>query len=482
MDESAPVAAERGVDPRTTLRELYDRQRAAFLAAPFPDVRERRRKLRALSAALTARQGRIADAVSADFGNRARPETLLAEVLGVRQASAHAARHLRDWMRPERRSVTWIYGPGANRVEYAPLGVVGVVAPWNYPVLLTLGPLVDVLAAGNRCLIKPSELTPHTSSALAELITDAFGPEEVSVAEGDERVARAFCELPFDHLLFTGSTRVGREVMRAAAEHLVPITLELGGKSPVIVGSDYPVVAAGRSTAVGKFFNAGQTCTAPDYALVTGSRAQDFANAVMCEALAMYPALGANPDYTTIVSDHHYERLEALVAEAERGGARVLRHPERPPRALRCFPPTVVLEPALESPLMREEVFGPILPVLSVAAIDDAIAFVNARARPLALYVFTHDSACERRILERTRSGGGMRNGTMVQVAQTDLPFGGVGASGMGAYHGRDGFLEFSHRRAVHTPRLLSGFELLRAPYGKTMRMALRALVGYRPG
>ena len=480
MDDSSGVVAERESEPIERMRALHEQQRAAFLAAPLSGARERRRKLRALSSALAQRQAHIADAVSADFGNRARPETLLAEILGVRQAAAHAVKHLREWLRPQRRGVAWIYGPGANRVEYAPLGVVGVVAPWNYPVLLTLGPLVDILAAGNRCMLKPSELTPRTSRALADLIADLFPEEEVAVVQGNARVGQAFCALPFDHLIFTGSTTVGREVMRSAAQHLVPITLELGGKSPVIVAEDFDVAKAARSVAAGKFFNAGQTCTAPDYALVTRCRAQAFAQEVMREALAMYPSLSRNPDYTTIVSDRHYARLEELVAEAERAGARVLRHPELPGRALRSFPPTVILEPPLAGRLMQEEIFGPILPVLSVEGIDDAIAFVNARPRPLALYLFTHERRCERRILERTRSGGLTLNGTMVQVAQTDLPFGGIGASGMGAYHGREGFLEFSHARAVHTPRLLSGFELLRAPYGRTMRFALRVLTGFR--
>jgi coniferyl-aldehyde dehydrogenase len=293
-------------------------------------------------------------------------------------------------------------------------------------VYLTLGPLVDVLAAGNRCMIKPSELTPAVSALLAKMMSDIFPPEEVVVVQGDVAVGRAFTALPFDHLVYTGSTNVGREVMRAAAEHLVPVTLELGGKSPVIVADDYDAIKAAQSIAVGKFFNAGQTCVSPDYALVKGDRAEGFARAVLGAAETMYPTLNGNPDYTAIISDRHHARLTALVAEAE-------------------------------------------------AAVD----FVNARPRPLALYAYTKDNITERHILDRTVSGGTTINGTMMHVGQDDMPFGGVGPSGMGAYHGREGFYTFSHARGVHKPGFISGFEMLKPPHAGRMRFALKALAGF---
>jgi coniferyl-aldehyde dehydrogenase len=357
--------------------------------------------------------------------------------------------------------------------------VVGVVAPWNYPVYLTLGPLVDILAAGNRCMIKPSELTPATSALLAKLMTDIFPPEEVVVIPGDVAVGRAFSSLPFDHLMFTGSTGIGREVYKAAAENLVPVTLELGGKSPVIVADDVDIAKAAKSIAVGKFFNAGQTCVSPDYALVQRARAEAFAREVLHAAETMYPTLSGNADYTAIISDRHHARLTELVAEAEAAGATVLRHKDKPRGNVRHFPPTVVLDPPLDGRLMTDEIFGPILPVVRTDGVGDAIAFVNARPRPLALYAYTKDRSIERQILDRTISGGVTINGTMLHVGQDDMPFGGVGPSGIGSYHGREGFLTFSHARAVHRPGFFSGFELLKPPHGSRSRFALKTLAGF---
>jgi coniferyl-aldehyde dehydrogenase len=293
-------------------------------------------------------------------------------------------------------------------------------------------------------MIKPSELTPAVSALLAKMMSDIFPPEEVVVVQGDVAVGRAFTALPFDHLVYTGSTNVGREVMRAAAEHLVPVTLELGGKSPVIVADDYDAIKAAQSIAVGKFFNAGQTCVSPDYALVKGDRAEGFARAVLGAAETMYPTLNGNP----------------------RGN-------------VRHFPPTVVLDPPLDGRLMTDEIFGPVLPVVRVESVEAAVDFVNARPRPLALYAYTKDNITERHILDRTVSGGTTINGTMMHVGQDDLPFGGVGPSGMGAYHGREGFYTFSHARGVHKPGFISGFEMLKPPHAGRMRFALKALAGF---
>jgi coniferyl-aldehyde dehydrogenase len=458
------------------LQAALDRQRRAFDAAPLPELRQRREWLRRLERLIRDNQDAFATAISADFGNRSRVETMVSEILPVLAACAHARKNLGRWMRPQRRSVGLNFQPATNRVEYKPLGVVGVVSPWNYPVFLTLGPLVDILAAGNRAMIKPSELTPHTGILLEQVLGAAFGPEEVLVVNGEMEVGRAFSALPFDHLLFTGSTHVGREVMRAAAENLVPVTLELGGKSPVIVAEDYNVARAAGSVAVGKFFNAGQTCTAPDYALVPQAQAEGFAHGVLEAAETMFPSLDANPDYTAIISDRHFARLTELVAEAEAGGATVLRHQASTGGNMRLFPPTVVLDPPLDGRLMRDEIFGPVLPVVRVASTEDAIDFVNRRPRPLALYAYTGVAATERKILDRTISGGVTINSTIIHTGQADLPFGGIGPSGMGAYHAREGFYQFSHARAVHKPGFFCGFEFLRPPHGRTTRLALRAL------
>jgi coniferyl-aldehyde dehydrogenase len=474
MDQSAgPVSSVDG--PAAVLA----RQRAAFLAAPFPTADQRRAKLRTLQNAVHKNQDLIADAISADFGNRSRVETVMSEVLPCIAACKYAAARVAGWMRPQRRAVGMNFMPATNRLTFTPKGVVGVVSPWNYPVYLTIGPLVDILAAGNRCMIKPSELTPATATLLVKLLGDIFPPDEVAVLPGDVSVGRAFTALPFDHLIYTGSTHVGRDVMRAAAENLVPLTLELGGKSPVIVAEDADIVKSAQSIAVGKFFNAGQTCVSPDYALVSRAGAEGFARAVLDAAEAMYPALSGNPDYTAIISDRHHARLTELVAEAEAAGATVLRHGAPVRGNVRHFPPTVVLDPPLDGKLMRDEIFGPVLPVVRVDSTDAAIAFVNARPRPLALYAYTKDKATEQKILGATISGGVTINGTMLHVGQEDMPFGGIGPSGMGAYHGHEGFLEFSHARAVHKPGFFSGFEMLKPPHKGRTRFALKALAGF---
>jgi len=462
-----------------TMRDLLARQKAAFLQDMVPSAAERRANLTKLETCIKAHADLIAETISADFGNRSRAESALSEIMPTLAGIRFARSKLGRWMRSSRRAVHMNFKPATNRVEYVPVGVVGVVSPWNYPIYLTLGPLIDILAAGNRCMIKPSELTPATGALLAKLMADIFPPELVSVVQGDVAVGRAFCTLPFDHLVFTGSTNVGRDVMRAAAENLVPVTLELGGKSPVILGEEYDVAKAAASVAVGKFFNAGQTCVSPDYALIPKEKAEAFAQGVLDNAVAMYPTINNNPDYTAIVSDRHHARLTELVAEAEAAGATVLRHPDKPVGNIRHFPPTVVLDPPLDGRLMRDEIFGPVLPVVRTEGTQGAIDFVNARPRPLALYIYTKDNITERQVLDHTISGGVTVNGTMMHVAQDDMPFGGVGASGIGAYHGYDGFLRFSHARAVHKVGFFSGIEFLKPPYGTKMRLALKAMLGF---
>ena len=367
------------------------------------------------------------------------------------------------------------FQPGRAWVEYQPLGCVAIVSPWNYPLLLTVSPLVDAIAAGNRVIVKPSELVPRFSAMFARLVADAFEPSQLGVVTGGADVAEALCALPLDHLLFTGSTAVGRLVARAAAETLTPVTLELGGKSPAIVCRDYDIRAAARTIAVGKFFNAGQTCIAPDYALVPHEQLDAFANAVIEAAGRMYPRIGGNPDYTAIVSDRHHQRLQDLMRDAEAGGARLLRLDDAV--AERRIGPTVVLNPPLEGALMGEEIFGPILPVIGYRELSEAMQFVNDRPRPLALYPFTSDARQLSSVLRHTVSGGVSVNSTLMHVAQDDLPFGGVGPSGMGAYHGRDGFCRFSHARGIYKAGRFRGFEFLAPPYGRKMQMALKAML-----
>lgn len=457
------------------LRTRFDRQRGPSRRDPAPSLAERRASLARLGALVKDHVNVIAEAISADFGGRSRDETDLLEVVPAVRAIAHARRHVARWMRPERRAVDLVFRPARAWVRHEPLGVVGIIAPWNYPLLLAVAPLSDAIAAGNRVMIKPSELTPAFSALLARLIADRFDPAHVTVVTGGVDVAEAFSSLPFDHLLFTGSTAIGRRVMRAAAENLTPVTLELGGKSPAIVAPGFDIRRAARSIAFGKFVNAGQTCIAPDYALVPRPQARAFADAVIAAAAHSYPAIAGNADYSAIISDRHRTRLNDAIDEARAGGATVLTHGDSGNDPARIIP-TVVLDAPADGVLMREEIFGPVLPIVPYDDIDQAIDHVRAGERPLALYCFSDDSRVTARVLDGATSGGVTLNGTLLHIAQDALPFGGIGASGMGAYHGRDGFLRFSHPRAVHSIGRINGFEMMGPPWGPLARRAARFL------
>ncbi len=471
MDIAVPASAA----GRTAPAQVLAMQRQADRRDGPPPAEQRLAALKALDALLRSHRDALAEAISVDFGHRSHEETILAEVVPCLAAIRTARRNLVRWMRPEQRRVDVSFQPGRAWVEWRPLGCVAVIAPWNYPLLLSVSPLVDALAAGNRVIVKPSELTPRFSALFAVLIDEAIDPAQASVVTGGPEVAKALSALPLDHLLFTGSTAVGREVARAAAETLTPVTLELGGKSPAILCRDYDVASAARTVALGKFFSAGQTCIAPDYALVPQEHAAGFADAVMAAASRMYPSIGGNPDYTAIISDRHHQRLHALLHEAEAAGATILRSADA--YAERRLGPTVVLDPPLDGRLMNEEIFGPILPVVGYRELNDAFRFVRDRPRPLALYPFTRDKAKLAAASLHTLSGGMSVNSVLMHCLQDDLPFGGVGASGSGAYHGRDGFRRFSHARGVYRPGRFSGFEFLAPPYGRKMRLALWAML-----
>ncbi|GGF47905.1 aldehyde dehydrogenase [Aliidongia dinghuensis] len=469
----APVAV-----ASSEAERIFARQRAAVGRHGAPPYQERIEALSALLAMITRHRRRLVETVSADFGNRAAAETELGELMPLANAIKHARRHLARWMRPQRRRVGVAFQPAGARVVYQPLGVVGILAPWNYPLLLTLGPLVDALAAGNRVMLKPSELTPRTAALLQSLLAEIFPEDRVAVVTGGPDVAAAFCDLGFDHVLFTGSTRIGRQVMAAAASNLTPVTLELGGKSPVVLCRDYPMAKAAKAIAIGKLFNAGQTCVAPDYVLVPDDLVERFADAFVAAAEALYPTLAGNPDYSAIVSDRHYQRLAAMIEEARAGGARVIQHGDGAAAAERKLAPTLLIGAPDDSAAMREEIFGPILPIVPYRDLGQAIAWINDRPKPLALYCFSYDAATIEGVLDRTRSGGVTVNGTLLHVAQEDLPFGGVGDSGTGAYHGREGFVRLSHARAVLTLSRLNLSDRIAAPYGRLTALATRLLLG----
>ena len=456
--------------PREGLSNLLARQRAAFLRDGPPSLAERREKLRKLRAALLARRSDLESAVDADFGHRSRHETAIMEMLALTWGIDYLLRNLRRFMRRERRHVALPMQFARSWVEYQPLGVIGIVAPWNYPCSLALMPLATALAAGNRAMIKPSELTPATSALLTALVSETFPEEEVAVVTGDASVGAAFASLPFDHLFFTGSTAVGRAVMRAASENLVPVTLELGGKSPVLVDRGQSLDRVATSIAYGKLANGGQICIAPDYLLLPEGEVDAFVAAWDKAVTALYPEGTASADYTSIVNARHYGRLRALIEDARAQGARIVEtgsSVERSEARARTIPPTLVLGAHDGMKVMHEEIFGPVLPIVTYSDLDEAIAFVNARPRPLALYWFGSSAAQRDRVLTRTTSGGVSINGTILHYAQDDLPFGGVGPSGFGAYHGIEGFRTFSHQKAVFHPGRWNGSALLRPPFGR---------------
>ncbi|MGR4895643.1 coniferyl aldehyde dehydrogenase [Stenotrophomonas sp. LARHCG68] len=438
-----------------------------------PDHAQRRDDLQRLRAAFKARIGQMSDAIAADFGHRSRHESVIADGMTVTGEIDHLLAHLRGWMKPERVGVGWRFWPARAQVRAVPVGVVGVISPWNYPVNLALVPLATAIAAGNHVLLKPSEHTPQTSAFLQSLLAEVFPPERVRVVQGDAGVAAAFSALPLDHLVFTGSTTVGRKVMAAAAQHLTPLTLELGGKSPAVVATDYPLEAAAARLATGKWFNAGQTCIAPDYVLVDAGRVDALVQALREQVGARYGNFDDASDYSRIINDAQFARLKGYVSDARARGLQVVElaqiDAERQRRE-RLFPPTVILQPGDDATVMQEEIFGPILPVRGYRTLDDAIATINGRDRPLALYPFSHDAATVEKILGRTVSGGVTVNDTLLHFAINGLPFGGVGASGMGAYHGRAGFDAMSKRLPVLWQTKRAGSDLLRPPYSKVAK------------
>lgn len=448
-------------------QHILDVQRAAYLRDGAPSLTARRTDLRNLKAALIARRGAIEEAINADFGHRSRHETALMEIVGVVQGIDYLSRNLRRFMRPTRRHIELLLRFGSNRIEYQPLGVVGVISPWNYPVNLSLMPVVTAIAAGNRVMLKPSKLTPATNAVLAAMFAEIFPPEQVTIVSGD---GSAFSSLPFDHLVFTGSTEVGRAVMKAASENLVPVTLELGGKSPTIVAKGHVTDQTVSDIVFGKLLSGGQTCIAPDYALVHESEIDTFVASYDRLVKAAYPEGPTSEDYTSIVDDKQYKILTGLLEDARAHGARIIEVGHRPQDAARrphTLAPTVVLGVTDDMRIAHEEIFGPILPIFGYRDIDDAVDHVNARPRPLALYYFGDDGPDRRTVLDRTTSGNVTINGTIMHVAQDDLPFGGVGASGMGKYHGVEGFRTLSHPKGIYTQGRWNATRLLYAPFGK---------------
>ncbi|MHA6204984.1 coniferyl aldehyde dehydrogenase [Dyella soli] len=460
-----------------SLRDILQRLREAQARDPMPTWASRAARLRTLERMLAEQRADFAAAISADFGHRPVEETELLEIYPSVSNLRHSLRKGRRWMRPRRRFANLVFLPARTTLMPQPRGVVGIISPWNYPLYLAVGPLIDALTAGNRVMLKMSEYTPRFSALFAEQVARYFKPDEVVVVTGDAFVAQAFSALPFDHLLFTGSTAVGHHVMRAAAANLTPVTLELGGKSPAIVGPTARLDNAAERILFGKLVNAGQTCIAPDYVLVPRERMPEFMAAARAAAARLYPSLGTQGQYATIVSDRQYQRLAKLRDDAVAAGARsepLSDATESPTQ--RLLPPVMLTGVNDGMAVMQDEIFGPLLPLVPYDSIDDAIGYVAAHPQPLALYLFEQDRAVIDRVLSRTHAGGVTINDTLYHIAQHGLPFGGVGPSGIGGYHGEAGFRTFSHVKSVFHQSRVNGAGMLNPPYGPRFRRMLELL------
>jgi coniferyl-aldehyde dehydrogenase len=444
-----------------------------------PSLEQRRSDLQRLRAVLKPRLPQMAEAIAADFGHRATYESLIADGMTVLNEIDHLLGQLRGWMRPRRVSVGWRFWPARAQTRPVPLGVVGVISPWNYPVNLALIPLATAIAAGNHVILKPSEHTPRTSAFLHELLREVFPADRVAVVQGDGELAGALSGSPLDHLVFTGSTATGRKVMAAAAQHLTPLTLELGGKSPAIVCSDYPLDKAAARLATGKWFNAGQTCIAPDYVLIDGRRQRELVQQLQTQVRDRYGDFSNADDYTRIIHEGQYQRLIGYLTQARERGVPVIElasiDPERARRE-RLIVPTIVLDPPADLDLMKEEIFGPILPVCAYPDLEGALEAVQGRDRPLALYVFSQQRDVVERVLGTIVAGGVTVNDTLLHFAINGLPFGGVGPSGMGAYHGRAGLDAMSKQLPILWQSRWAASDLLKPPYSRIAGL-LRALV-----
>jgi coniferyl-aldehyde dehydrogenase len=474
-------------DALSEMTAVLERQKAAHLRDGAPSAELRIDRLNRCIGLLVDHQKEIEDALNTDFGARSREATAFTDVASSIGTLKHARDHLKAWMKPEKRKTTpailGLFGAKAQ-LRYQPKGVVGIISPWNFPVNLTFTPLAGVLAAGNRAMIKPSEFTPATSELMARMFGGVFSVEEIAVITGGPDVGQAFAGLAYDHLIFTGATAIAKHVMRAAAANLTPLTLELGGKSPVILGRSADMKTAAARIMNGKTLNAGQICLAPDYVLAPADQLESFVGEAQGAVKRMFPTLKDNPDYTAIVAQRHYDRIMAHVADARAKGARVIEinpaDEDLTQQEHRKIAPTLIIDPTDDMTVMQEEIFGPLLPVKTYSTMAEAVAYVNAHDRPLGLYYFGDDAAEQESVLNATTSGGVTVNDVVFHVAQEDLPFGGVGPSGMGSYHGFDGFKEFSHAKAVYTQlkKDIPQLAAMRPPYGPAFRKFLAGSIG----
>ena len=467
------------------LNKILEKQKKAHLRDGALSVETRKEWIDRCIALLIKYQNEIVETISKDFGHRSTESTLLADVAGSIGSLKSAKENIKKWVKPEKRKVTpAILGLlGAKlRVEYQPLGTVGVISPWNFPVTLTFGPLGSIFAAGNRAMIKPSEFTPETSKLMKVMFEEAFKEEEVAVFTGGPDLGEAFSSLPFDHLLFTGATSIAKHVMRAASENLVPVTLELGGKSPVIISKNTNFDMSVKRVMAGKTMNAGQICLAPDYVFIPKDKKEEFISQSKKTVTEMYPSLKDNPDYTSVINQRHYDRLQGYVDEAKEKGFEVIEinpsNEDFSQQAHHKIPPTLIVDPDDNLSVMKEEIFGPILSVKTYEDIEDTVDYINSNDRPLGLYYFGDDKKEMQNVLENTTSGGVTINDVVFHVGQDNAPFGGVGPSGTGSYHGIEGFKNFSHTKTIYTQSSFDGlFGLFRPPFGAKAKNAIKGQI-----
>ena len=445
------VLVEQAINPFAALDETLLMQKQAFAADPMPSAEARIRDLERLGQTVIEYKERLIEAVNQDFSSRSASETMMTEILASLEAIHYNKKNLRKWMKPQKRKVPLSLNPARVEVRYQPLGVIGIMVPWNFPIFLGLSPLAGALAAGNRAMIKTSESAPQTSTVLKQMLATVFDERQVAVVEGDVPVSQAFSALPFDHLVFTGATSVGKMVMKAASENLTPVTLELGGKSPAIIHESYSVEEAASRLAFGKAINAGQVCVSPDYVFVHQSKVRAFADAFAKILAERYPTLKQNHDYTAIINDRQKQRLQRYLDDAKAKGAELIEiNPANEDLSdTRKLPVTLVLNPTPQMLVLQEEIFGPILPIMGYEDITEVTDYIGAGERPLGLYYFDENRQRADHMLDHTHSGGACINDSMLQVVADDIPFGGVGASGMGHYHGKEGFLTFSKAKGV---------------------------------
>jgi coniferyl-aldehyde dehydrogenase len=464
------------------MQEILNKQKAAHLRDGAPTAEQRIDRINRCIGLLVDHGKDIEDALNADFGNRSREASQLTDIAGSIGPLKHARDHLRKWMKGEKRktspAILGLFGAKAE-VVYQPKGVIGIISPWNFPVNLTFAPLAGVLAAGNRAMIKPSEFTPATSDLMKTMFGKVFSEEEIAVITGGPEVGQAFSELAYDHLIFTGATSIARHVMKAASANLVPLTLELGGKSPVIISRSADMATAAARVMNGKTLNAGQICLAPDYVMAPEERIGEFVTEAKAAVTRMFPTIKDNPDYTAVIAQRHYDRIMGYIDDARAKGAEIIEikpdGEDLSQQEHRKIAPTLILNPTDDMKVMQEEIFGPVLPVKTYKSVDEAVGYINDHDRPLGLYWFGTDDQEKDRVLTSTTSGGVTINDVVMHVAQEELPFGGVGPSGMGSYHGQDGFREFSHRKAIYTQlkKDIGPLVQMRPPYGPGIRKFL---------